>query len=141
MCWGVGMIFLQQQLELKPCPDSKPRAVPLLSHAAPTRPDQTEAWSPGRGPSMTESVHLMWDPCLGSGPAQAPTDPPPPPTPAMPRPTASAPLPAPWAPFLSPVTTQKLDDCCPPAWSLSALSPASPGPRRGDLVGRGVSAG
>lgn len=65
MCWGAGMTFLQQQLELKPCPDSKPRAVPLLSRAAPTRPDHTEAWSPGRGPSMTESVHLTWDPCLG----------------------------------------------------------------------------
>ena len=47
MCWGVGVTFLQQQLELKPCPDSKPRAVPLLSRDAPTGPDQTEAWSPG----------------------------------------------------------------------------------------------
>ena len=49
MCWGVGVTFLQQQLELKPCPDSKPRAVPLLSRDAPTGPDQTEAWSPGVG--------------------------------------------------------------------------------------------
>ena len=76
---GAGVTFLQQQLELKPCPDSKPRAVPLLSRDAPTGPDQTEAWSPGRGPSMTESVHLTWDPCLGpilaqSGPSP-PTDP------------------------------------------------------------------
>ena len=28
--------FLKQQLELKPCPDSKPRAAPLLSPAAQT---------------------------------------------------------------------------------------------------------
>lgn len=139
MCWGAGVTFLQQQLELKPCPDSKPRAVPLLSCAAPTGPDQTEAWSPGRGPSMTESVHLTWDPCLGPIPALS--GPSPPLTPTSLSPTGSAPLPGPWAPFLSPVTTRKLDDCCPPAWSLSALSPASPGPRGGDLAGRGCLLG
>lgn len=31
---GEGVTFLKQQLELKPCPDSKPRAAPLLSRAA-----------------------------------------------------------------------------------------------------------
>lgn len=33
---GEGVTFLKQQLELKPCPDSKPRAAPLLSRAAQT---------------------------------------------------------------------------------------------------------